>query len=313
MKKLTSKLLGLALAIILAQGIIFFLPSSSYWSAMFDGYLYKTNMLNQIDGPRIIIISGSSGAYGIDSELIEAQTGLPVINMSLNAGLGLRVMLNDVKSKVRAGDLVVLATEYEHFFGTLRDGDHNLLWVIHKQPTKLIELSFPEQYYVLAKYGPSFSQERFKERLSLNRTSYDLSDFYNRNGDFVRHLDTNALTELQYKNRINRLPFNDEAIRDIHQFTNAVEQREGTVIYLFPPMAETQYNYLDNQQSVRKAYNELLAVSGLTVANTPKASVYSDERFFDTVYHLNGDGRRQHSEAVIPLIKGALSDGNGQN
>ena len=58
---------------------------SNYMSAIID----KHERINKIKTPKIILAGGSNVAFGINSEEIEEAFSVPVVNMGLDAGLGL--------------------------------------------------------------------------------------------------------------------------------------------------------------------------------------------------------------------------------
>ena len=77
--------------------------------AVFDD---KLKMLQDRDQPHLILIGGSNILFGIDSEQLENQIGMPTINAGLHAGLGLLLFLDIAESYVQPGDVIVLIPEY---------------------------------------------------------------------------------------------------------------------------------------------------------------------------------------------------------
>lgn len=71
----------------------------------------KHERLKTLEGPRIILVGGSNLAFGIDSELLEKYTGMPVVNYGLYANLGTKVMLDMSRKHIRQGDVVVICPE----------------------------------------------------------------------------------------------------------------------------------------------------------------------------------------------------------
>ena len=58
----------------------------------------KCERLYSIDEPKIVIVGGSSVAFGIDSALIEKYTDMPVVNFGMYAALGTKLMLEGTRS-----------------------------------------------------------------------------------------------------------------------------------------------------------------------------------------------------------------------
>ena len=70
-------------------------------------------MLKNTDKPKIVVVGGSSVAFGLDSELLAEHTGYEVVNFGLYATLGTRVMLDLSKDHINEGDIVVVAPELD--------------------------------------------------------------------------------------------------------------------------------------------------------------------------------------------------------
>jgi len=68
---------------------------------LYQASLLKSNLLRTVPSPRIIIVGGSNVAFGIDSELMEEELDIPVINDGLHVALGI-APLNEIKANLRA-------------------------------------------------------------------------------------------------------------------------------------------------------------------------------------------------------------------
>lgn len=81
----------------------------TYNAALLD----KLNRLKSVEGRKIVVIGGSSVAFGLDSELMEEYMGLPVVNFGLYASLGSRLMLDLAEEHINEGDIVIFAPEMD--------------------------------------------------------------------------------------------------------------------------------------------------------------------------------------------------------
>ena len=90
-----------------------------------DDYLaafsLKSQYLIEADEQRLVLVGGSNVAFGANCHA-ETITSRTVVNLGLHAGIGLNVMLEQALSGIRAGDLVVVSLEYEHFDRRLGEG-----------------------------------------------------------------------------------------------------------------------------------------------------------------------------------------------
>ena len=122
--------------VILPAVLIFRLPDQ--YAHTFHGELdEKFDRLNSIDEPKIVVVGGSSVAFGLDSKKLEEYTGMPTVNFGLYAALGTKLMLDLSLSGIGEGDIVVVSPEmdpetlslYFSSGATLMaiDGDHSII------------------------------------------------------------------------------------------------------------------------------------------------------------------------------------------
>ena len=86
----------------------------------------KVERLYEAEGEKIVIIGGSSVAFGVDAELLSEVLGKPVVNFGLYATLGTKLMLDLSREYINEGDIIVLAHEtdaqtYSLFFADRRN------------------------------------------------------------------------------------------------------------------------------------------------------------------------------------------------
>ncbi len=285
--------------------IIFLVPVKS--DLIYASIVDKHNLLKNTDASKIVFVGGSNLALGLDSELIQKETGRPVINMGLNGGLGLRYMLNEIKPYIRDGDIIVMTPEYEHYYGGLLDGGINLLWIIQIMPESIRYIS-PNQYLELLKKIPEFMQQRAKEILSFEQDPVYNRRAFNEYGDFVNHLGLQPKENLGGVKRINQEEFNAEAIQVTREFVEFADNKGVVVVYIFPPLAESQYQLEDNSITIAGLYDQLKGISNLNVLSTPEEYVFPNKLFFDTVYHLTREGREARSVSMADQLNLFLAD-----
>ena len=86
----TTKLLAILacvsilLPFLVIGGVVFALPSQ-YDKTFLGALRDKYERLTSLEEPKIVIIGGSSAAFGLDSAVIEEHTGMPVVNFGLYA------------------------------------------------------------------------------------------------------------------------------------------------------------------------------------------------------------------------------------
>ena len=88
----------------------FGLPAQ-YDMSFYGGMKIKTDRLNSVQDKKIVIIGGSSVAFGVRSDLMEQELGIEVVNFGLYANLGTKYMLDVAKDSINEGDIVIVAPE----------------------------------------------------------------------------------------------------------------------------------------------------------------------------------------------------------
>ncbi|MBO4283842.1 MAG: hypothetical protein J5958_04360 [Clostridia bacterium] len=73
----------------------------------------KYDALYRAQGEKIVLIGGSSVAFGYDSETLSTLFDRPVINFGLYAALGTKLMLDLSEDAIGEGDIVLLAPELD--------------------------------------------------------------------------------------------------------------------------------------------------------------------------------------------------------
>jgi hypothetical protein len=114
--KITVAVIASLLVILLPLSLILFLMLSipPQFGNTFVGALdEKYDRLYSIEEPKIVVVGGSSVAFGLESELIEKYMHMPVVNFGLYADLGTKIMLDLSEDAIGEGDIVVLAPELD--------------------------------------------------------------------------------------------------------------------------------------------------------------------------------------------------------
>jgi hypothetical protein len=284
---------------------------SDYFAASFD----KQAVAQAPGHGRILFAGGSNVAFGVDSHQLERASGRPTINLGLHASLGLRYMINEVVSEARPGDLVVLAPEYEQFFGDLAYGDVTAFQLLEDNHGALrYYLSLPQEIS-LAKNIGAYNLRKCRDFLSIRQrlglhtvqagtqtqNAEPLPPIYARGsfddrGDLVRHLDRpQPKTWIDPVSRVSD-PLNTSAIADVRQMSMLLKSRGIDFCVVFPAVPKSWWQMNGDKADLVAGH-----LKGLS-ANTPESAIYDDSNFFDTYYHLNRQGREVRNEALSAIL-----------
>ncbi len=288
--------------------VLLFQPDTgrySYFSVTID----KHERLRSLAPPRIIIVGGSSVAFGIDSPRLEAELGMPVANMGIQGALGLRYMLAEVQSELQPGDVVLLSPEYHQFYGYL-DGKELLLDLLLVYPEGLRYLRSPQQVLTILEGFPISMQDMFRDKLDrlvfgerplldaiYSRAAFDAQ------GDVISHLDQPSQDVTKLSFGLGNT-FDEQAIVAVREFSAVAERRGARVLFLFPAIPKTHYPKIENQ--AHTVCEELKKVQDVNLLMAPQDAVMPDDSFYNTVYHLNRQGRQVRTEKIIALVRRGL-------
>jgi hypothetical protein len=287
----------------------FFPPSKNdYLAAMID----KHARLKSLAPPRIILVGGSSLAFGINSEEIESQTGLPVINMGLHAGLGLQNILNEMRGEIKQGDIVILSIEY-----STKKGEPDLIEkAIALYPQANVFLSNPAakkifgkrgylNYMISQVQGPAdkFVINLFDRIKNKMADQIYKRDGFNKYGDVISHLREKNKEFLDGRAVHQRSDYN-EYIDMMNDFARYVRSEKGSIYFLYPPYPLSEYQ--NNKEWIGyyvEQYNKGLTME---ILNDHKDAIYPDSLFFNTIFHLNAKGREFRTNDLVKRLKEKL-------
>lgn len=253
-------------------------------------------------GQRIILIGGSNLSFGINSFLLQQQTGDSVVNMGVHAGLGLTFMLNEATAGVKKGDIVLLCPEYY-----LAGADKKLL-------TMLLDINPKAKNYIPATLTDRVTFYLLNIQRCLtstlkkwNATSDPIyrRDGFTVQGDLITHLNKPSTSFMITKLKaINYTPY----FLEMQAFIQKMAASGVQVLYLFPPFAKSAYEL--NKEVIQQYQNQLHQFIHSPVLGTPTSFVYPDSCFFNSQFHLNNVGREFRTQQLITLLSPFLQHQN---
>lgn len=267
--------------------------NNSYLSSIID----KHKRIKEIKSPKIILAGGSNLAFGINSEKIQNEFSVPVVNLGLHAGLGLEFMVNELKELIKEKDVVFISIEYfldkegkYELKNHIRLSYPNAANYYHKNIKKEIQLHIVNTRKNLKRLNQKGSDDVLHSVYS--------SQSFNKYGDVVGHLD-----QLPPKIIEDRFKFNYrywEGIEILNDFNNYAKSKNVNVFFLFPNYPGSEY--MRNEVVLSKLENNIIRNLSFEVINIPQDFLYNDGFFFDTVYHLNKEGREIRTIKLIEIM-----------
>jgi hypothetical protein len=321
MKRFVSKLaLFLLIQLVIWVGILWVYAlcplrpgRQDYLSASID----KQNLLEREASPRIVFVGGSNLAFGLDSAEIRRRLGYHPVNMGLHGGLGLDFMLNEAKSSLRSGDVVVLSTEYELFGGEYA-GTGDVLYTALEQRKSNIKFLSWNNVRPLLDDGYIVASEIVQYDISCMAGVTDPNDVnnpdnvyrrrgFNEYGDVVAHLLLpSKITEKRAGSlktgapQWSKVANISRAIADLNRFNDLCLRLGVKTLYSYPivsqPYFEENKEYIDE---IATALNEQLRIP---IIDSPEQMRLPLDNFFDTDYHLNRVGIQKRTAHMIERL-----------
>ena len=324
MKK-TAKVLLAVLVIITVIAPLGAIMVSSFlippqYSDTFVGVLdEKLERLTSIEEEKIVIVGGSSVAFGIDSELMENELGRPVVNFGLYAALGTKLMLDLSKAGIKKGDVVILAPELDAQTLSLYFSAENTLNAIDDD--KSILKYIPSEHYV-SLFGGSWRFASDKFSYWFNNNAPDPEGIYNADS-FDEYLDIkeglrpqNVMKRYYDPNTVIDLSpsiVSDDFIDYLNEYIAWCESQGASVFFTWCPinsaaLKEGTTNATLSEFSSYIEYNiDCEIISDLM--DDYYGPIMDKAYFYDTNFHLNDAGVIRRSINLVNDIHLALDDG----
>jgi hypothetical protein len=289
----------LILAIVLFETIILVIvkiPSgvfnSSYQSLIQDKY----RILKETNEPKIIMVAGSSSAFGLDQKMLEEASGYKVANLGLHAGFGQLFYSEMAKKNINEGDIVLLGYEYGW-----QDGFESL-------DQKLIMTGIDDDIEIytcipIRKWsdfiGYIFKYAEIKNGYTEATGIYSRDAFDSETGQMTMARDYNLddYSAEVYGTVNTVLYLSDSSISYLKDFKEYVEERGASIYFVSPPLIK------DAVKCDYSEFDELKALEeekiGIPYISNPTDYFFSYDLMSNGPYHCNSVGEEVRTELLI--------------
>ena len=276
---------------------------------LYQASMLKSALLKDIPSPRIILVGGSNIAFGVDSELMEQELGMPVINDGLHVALGI-APLNEVKKHLGQGDIIIISLEYynftdvQSFYGQPQyladwvEFSPDRIWYIHEPYRQM-----PSIYTIML-------ERKVNRQLNyyLNGFSYEAGrnfysgDLFNEHGDFTGHLGEGNNRQFEIADSVYPVNQLDEAYVFLEEFNQFAQSKGAQVLYEAQAHRETNCERT-GKRNLDRYFNLLRARTTIPLLTNLDQLCLPDDYFYDTPYHLNEQGRQVRTERLTENLK----------
>jgi hypothetical protein len=308
MRKLIFKLLFLSIIVFLTITVLneMYINNSSKYDYTGGILNDKHKIANKVSSPKVLIVGGSSGSFGINSEILKEQLHLPVVNMSFIAPLGTFFLLNDALKEVKKGDKIFVTIEYDiNHVGY----EEEILAAADYYPEAQKYLVNRENMFInlqdkisheiknVRQLVRNLVKPDFRKTANVSdKTSVYFRAAFSDNGDIISHLN-NPPKKIAFQSFPTENIDFSEQIGDLNMFADKAKIKGADVFFIYPPIAESTFLY--GKKSIHSIAQQLEKNIHCKVLGNVYDFVMPDSLFFDSFYHLNSKGRDVRTNKII--------------
>lgn len=319
------KRLGLFLLI---QGLVAAIVIRSTRRPQDDHYLAsladKHAALVSAPGPRLIVVGGSSAAFGVSSPQLHDQLGVEPINMGAHFSSGLEFMLAHVERHVRPGDTILLCPETQLLCAPLLPEPRFVEELLSAWPPAadyLPESSLP-QGYVRPTWKEYFDRRALQEfafrfhsfrretsrsirgRPARNPDNIYVRSSFNRYGDVVAH---HSRASKSFE--LEPVPYDqqrlDATIARLNCCATICRSQGAEVCFAFAPLVDEAV--AASRPAVKAIEERLEAKLDIPILLSPEDAALPRSEFYDTQLHLTANGARIRTQKLIEQLQSHVS------
>ena len=285
------------------------LPFGALTAAVFGKNVYggtfmgelgeKCDRLHSVTEPKVIVVGGSSVAFGLDSKMLEDALGMPVVNFGLYATLGTKLMLDLSEDEVREGDVVVIAPELDSqtlslYFNAEAtwqafDGNLSLLRKIKKENRSEM---------AAASIGFAGSKIRHIKDGGIKSEGVYAKSSFDEYGDIVFDRPYNVMKfgyDVNKPVSFGTEQYSEDFLCYLSDYIASCREKGARVCYSFPPVNESGVSPETEDGDYQKLYSFLAERLDCEIIGSPKGYILDQKYFYDSNFHTNSAGTKHHT------------------
>lgn len=317
MKKflLTSTYFILSVFIIVILIFVFFLK---FLSPQFSDYYQseietKIDRIEKVKGKKIIYISGSSGAFCVDSKKISEELGVEFINLGLHAGFGHYYIDSIAKKYAKKGDIVIISHELDTYYNDYYSSNSNISLIatsINDNISYLKYFSLSEKkdfiYYLPAYIFTKLNKILYKDP---DMTGVYSRYAFNEYGDIGLNLKFKKDNSLYHPINKYSTNFSNNTIIETKNMIEKMKQKNIEVFLNFPYMRVKNIKTV-NYDNVKKINDFMSNKLNVDILISLDESIKNGRYFYDTANHCSSWGKKEYTNFLIKKLKEKVVEDN---
>jgi hypothetical protein len=286
---------------------------------------------NLADQPKIIVASGSSTLFNIDTNILSDALKRPAINLGLMGGLPLDTILEEVNTVSKPGDLVIMALEPDYYCREANPGyepwqiRNAIAWNYPFWQSK----TFLQKLALIPALGVNFPLEMIQARLDTifrpeilaprlaalddaqvvkkfsSRPAIPIEPIYS-----IYNMDTLGNVRAVFENNYKGPPYPadedikvcPQAFKTLSDFVSTLKSRKITVVFANTPFIA--FEGLDPDKVNNSSKRFAAALKDIApVIDERNELIFARDHFFDSVMHLNATGRELRTLRLLTHIQ----------
>ena len=313
MKNFVVKFIAGVLAVCLPFLIIIiagFSAEPQFGNTFLGALADKHSRLEVIGKPKIVIVGGSSTAFGLRSDLLEEELDMPVVNFGLYATLGTKLMLDLARPSIKPDDIIVIAPELDAQTLSLYFNAESA-WQAFDSDMSMLRYTKFKNFGALAGnfWDYTTSKLRYKRQGGLNPAGVYSKSSFNVNGDIIYPRPHNImLLNHSPTSPINLDPsiLSDDFAEYLNKFVKFAKNKGAKVYFDFPPMNRLGVTQHGDSDAIYDFYLFLAENLDCEIIGNINSYILDERYFYDSNYHLNDSGVLIRTALLAEDIKRAL-------
>lgn len=271
---------------------------------------YKIAAATQATPPRVLVLSGSSGHFGIRARDIARAIDIPAFNMSAQASLGKYMLEEYLRRFARPGDIIIVPFEYAFYTNSKWD-PVAMDYIMSRDPGYFRSMPLHEKANFMMN-TPVARIIRGYLAPQSGQSPYHVSSL-NEVGDETSNIST-ALTNSRLDGFLpypkEKFKIDNEALQRLADTIAWAQSQNIALVASFPAFLKFDVygrdeDFVNFFHSVEEFWND----HSVPVIGTPDEFMYGKEDMYDTHYHTNDQGMGKRTVRIIDGLEKLFASG----